>query len=152
MKRNSFIFYRSFSESLEDLSEKQYAKIFKAIVKFALDGEEPTLSGIEKVVFSLVKPQIEANQRKYENGVKGGRPKKIELDLLLDEFSVEKQLRPSIKDFVEHLEANGVKATESRIEDLIICLDKHYGNDITAKTEEIRRAISRGYKRLECEE
>lgn len=74
MKRDSFIFYRSFMEALEDLSDKQYAKVFRAITKFAFNGEETTLTGVEKVIFSLIKPQLIANQKRYENGCRGGRP------------------------------------------------------------------------------
>ena len=73
MKRDSFIFYRSFMEALEDLSDKQYAKVFRAITKFAFNGEETALTGVEKVIFSLIKPQLIANQKRYENGCKGGR-------------------------------------------------------------------------------
>ena len=73
MKRESFIFYRSFMEALEELNDKQYSKVFRAITKFAIDGEEPQLTGVEKVIFSLIKPQLIANQKRYDNGCKGGR-------------------------------------------------------------------------------
>ena len=73
MKRDSFLFYRSFMEALEDLNDKQYAKVMRAITKFALDGEEIALSGVEKVIFTLTKPQIIANNKRYENGCRGGR-------------------------------------------------------------------------------
>ena len=73
MQRESFIFYRSFAESLEVLNDKQYARVFRAITKFALNNEEPELTGVEKAIFSLVKPQLVANQKRYENGCRGGR-------------------------------------------------------------------------------
>ena len=60
-------------EALEDLNDKQYAKVMRAITKFALDGEEIALSGVEKVIFTLTKPQIIANNKRYENGCRGGR-------------------------------------------------------------------------------
>ena len=75
MKRDSFIFYRSFMEALADLNDAQYARVFRAISKFALDGKEVKLVGVEKVIFQLVKPQLVANQKRYDNGCKGGRPK-----------------------------------------------------------------------------
>lgn len=74
MKRDSFIFYRSFMEALEGLSDTQYAKVFRAISKYALDGKELRLTGVEKVIFQLVKPQLDANKKRYENGCRGGRP------------------------------------------------------------------------------
>ena len=73
MKRDSFIFYRSFMEALEGLNDTQYAKVFRAISKYALDGKELRLTGVEKVIFQLVRPQLDANKKRYENGCKGGR-------------------------------------------------------------------------------
>jgi len=35
----------------------------------------PSLTGISKAVFLLIKPQLDANIRRFENGSKGGRPK-----------------------------------------------------------------------------
>lgn len=75
MKRDSFIFYRSFAEALEYLPAVEFKKVMQAIQKYALDGIEPKLSGVSKVVFALVKPQITANNKRYENGCKGGREK-----------------------------------------------------------------------------
>lgn len=73
MKRESFIFYRSFMEALDELNDEQFARVFRAICKFALDEKELKLSGVEKAIFQLVKPQLLANQKRYENGCKGGR-------------------------------------------------------------------------------
>ena len=75
MKRDSFIFYRSFMEALDDLPPKEYKAVMIAIQQYALNGTEPNLSGVAKVVFTLVKPQIQANNARYENGCKGGRPR-----------------------------------------------------------------------------
>ena len=72
-KRDSFIFYRSFMEALEELSDEQYARVFRAISKFALDGKETKLTGVEKAIFQLTKPQLLANQKRWENGCRGGR-------------------------------------------------------------------------------
>ncbi|CDC06740.1 dnaD domain protein [Clostridium sp. CAG:343] len=37
-------------------------------MRYALDQEEIELTGISKAIFSLVKPQLDANYKKYENG------------------------------------------------------------------------------------
>ncbi len=83
MERDSFIFYRSFAEALEELPAEQYKAIMVAITKKALNDEEVELKGIEKVIFTLIKPQLEANNVRFNNGVKGaefgklgGRPRK----------------------------------------------------------------------------
>lgn len=78
MERDSFIFYRSYAEALQELSDKQRLSVMDAIVAFALRGEEIQLKGIEKAIFTLIKPQLVANNQRYENGSKGGRPKKTE--------------------------------------------------------------------------
>ena len=80
--RDSFVFYESFYLALSELSATQQGKIYTAICRYALYGEEPELKGASSAVFKLIKPQIDANNRRYENGkkgaehgIKGGRPK-----------------------------------------------------------------------------
>lgn len=80
--RDSFVFYESFYLAISELSATQQGKIFQAICRYALYEEEPELKGASAAVFKLVKPQIDANNRRYENGkkgaehgIKGGRPK-----------------------------------------------------------------------------
>lgn len=48
----------------------------KALMEYGLNGEEPETSGIEKTIFLLVKPQIDANNKRYLNGTKDGRKAK----------------------------------------------------------------------------
>lgn len=75
--RDSFVFYRSFVKSAKKLSPDQRLALYEAIIDYALDGVEPSdddivIAAIMEVIF----PQIEANNQRYENGKKGGRPKK----------------------------------------------------------------------------
>lgn len=74
--RDGFVFYSSFYDAISDLGLQQQAKIYNAICRYALLGEEPNLSGALSTVFKLIKPQIDANNKRYENGKKGGRPVK----------------------------------------------------------------------------
>lgn len=76
--RDSFIFYRSFFESFEGLSKKDKLILFDAICNYALNDIEPELTGVPLSMFKLLKPQLDANIRRFENGKKGGRPKKTE--------------------------------------------------------------------------
>ena len=76
---DSFVTYRSFHEALKDLPPEQYGKIMYAINEYALNQNEIELSGVEKIVFTLIKPQLDANLKRQENGKYGslgGRPKK----------------------------------------------------------------------------
>ena len=63
-----------FHEALKELPCEIYGKIMFAINEYALFGTEPNLTGMEKSLFTLIKPQIDANNRRRENGVKGGAP------------------------------------------------------------------------------
>ena len=73
--RDSVVFYRSFYEAMKELPETDQAAIYNALFAYALDGEEPQLSGVQSAVFKLMRPSIDSNNQRYENGCKGGRPK-----------------------------------------------------------------------------
>ena len=68
MARDSFIFYRSFYEAISELPKENQADTYDAIMQYALNQIEIELTGISKAIFSLVKPQLDANYKKYENG------------------------------------------------------------------------------------
>lgn len=73
-ERGSFIFYRSFYEAIISLPKKSQINLFKAIMEYSFNQNLMELIGFEKVVFDLIKPQLDANNKRYENGKKGGRP------------------------------------------------------------------------------
>lgn len=69
----SFVFYKSFADAIENLPAEQYKAIVVALTTYALNGEEPDLSDpYVKALFTLMKPQVDANNRKREAGRKGG--------------------------------------------------------------------------------
>ena len=72
--RDSFIFYRSFYEAAEDLCPEEKCAMFDAICDYALNFKEPSLEGTPKLAFRLIKPQLDANIARFNNGQKGGRP------------------------------------------------------------------------------
>ena len=75
--KNSFIFYASFDEALRELPDKSRLKMYDAIADYALRGIVcDEFKGIEKAIFSLIIHQLQLNNVRYENGCKGGRPKK----------------------------------------------------------------------------
>ena len=75
--RDSFIFYRSFYEATQYLEKEQKADLFDAIANYALNQEQSKLDNVCSALFSLIKPQLDANQQRYINGKKGGKPKQI---------------------------------------------------------------------------
>ncbi len=74
--RESFVFYRSFFEAIKNLDEKKRLKMYDLILNFALNDEEiePKYE-ICNQLFTLIKPQLSANNKRYQDGKKGGRPK-----------------------------------------------------------------------------
>ena len=73
--RESFIFYKSFYESIKELNPEDQVKIYDAIFTYEFYKEEIKLTGVCKSIFTLILPQLEANDKRYENGKKGGAPK-----------------------------------------------------------------------------
>lgn len=78
MSDRGYIYYPSFHEALKDLPPEEFKECQLAINNYALFGIENELSPVAKMFFTLVKPQIDANRKRYENGMKGGRPRKSE--------------------------------------------------------------------------
>ena len=76
MTRDTFIFYRSFYEALKDLPEKERLEVYEAIANYSLNFEEVSLSGISNTVFKLIKPQLDANNKRFQNGSKPKAKKK----------------------------------------------------------------------------
>ncbi len=69
--------YRSFINSIRNLQAEDFKECVLAISDYALDGiDYQGSNGIVIMFMELVKPQIDANNQRYENGKKGGRPKK----------------------------------------------------------------------------
>lgn len=104
--RDGFVFYRSFYEAIKSLPAEQFKECATAIMEYGLNDQEPQQAeGISNAVFILVKPQIDANNKRFENGKKGGgqpgnqnarkRPKTTKNDL---ETTKNDQKRPKEKE------------------------------------------------------
>jgi hypothetical protein len=72
--RNSFVFYRSFKDSLKDLSNEDKLIMYEAICDYSLDKKEPQLTGFPSALFTLIRPNLDANLKRWQNGLKGGAP------------------------------------------------------------------------------
>jgi hypothetical protein len=68
--RDTMIIYRSFYEAIKELPKENQADIWSAVYELGLNGVEIDLQGISKTIFTLIKPQIEANLKRFENGSK----------------------------------------------------------------------------------
>ena len=68
--RESMILYRSFYDAIKLLPNDTQLEIFRAIFEFGLDEVEPTLSNQALPFWLLIKPNLQANRTKWENGCK----------------------------------------------------------------------------------
>lgn len=77
MIRDSFVFYRSFAKAIKRLkSDEERLELYDAIIAYGLDGEETENSAIVSALMELIVPQIDANNKRFVDGKKGGRPSK----------------------------------------------------------------------------
>lgn len=74
--RKTSIIYESFYEAISDLEEQDFVKMMKAYCEYTFYGKEPELSGYLLSMWKLIRPVLEKNNQLYENGSKGGRPRK----------------------------------------------------------------------------
>lgn len=72
----SMIFYKSFYDAIKGLDADIQLEIYNAVFEYGLNGVQAELSPIASAIFTLIKPQIDANNIRKENGKKGGRPSK----------------------------------------------------------------------------
>ena len=165
--RDSVVFYRSFYEAIRMLPAEQFKASALAILEYGLDGKEPDTDGIERTVFCMAKPQIDANNRRYENGTKGGRPKtkpnQTETKDNLDKSKPEPKEKEKVKDNVKEKDntyscafealwsayprkkekANAYKCYKARLadgfsEDELITAVKRYADECKSRGTEVR--------------
>jgi hypothetical protein len=74
LKRDTFIIYRSFYEAMKPFDDSVKAKLFDAMCEFSLNGEDVELEGVAASLFMLMRPNLEANNKRYLNGSKA-KPK-----------------------------------------------------------------------------
>ena len=80
-KKDGFIFYKSFYDSINALDESMQLEVYQALTEYGLTGEiRDDLSPITKALLTAMIPTIDNANKRYvasvENGKKGGRPKK----------------------------------------------------------------------------
>jgi hypothetical protein len=157
MKRDSFIFYKSFYALIKLLKPKERLKMIEAIFEYGFDNTLPDFNGDEtsEAIWQAIFPQLKANQKRYENGLKGkesgvlgGRPKSSpseqeSYEELMAEFCVSDKVKPALWEFIQHCALNNKRLTNSKLETIIIELDK-YEDDVT-RVELINKAISGGF-------
>ncbi|MBR4855156.1 MAG: hypothetical protein IKU94_00840 [Bacteroidaceae bacterium] len=78
MERSQFTFYRSYYDAIKVLPKKEQTAVILAICAYALDNEEPKLTGTASAIFTLVRPTLDSGRKKAIGGMKGTPKKDIE--------------------------------------------------------------------------
>lgn len=74
-KRPYFSFFRSYLEAIEQCPENVQFELYKAIVLYGLDRKEPkNISPLSKTLWPLIRPILDKQWTKYNNGKNGGAP------------------------------------------------------------------------------
>jgi len=72
----SFVVYRSFYEAIKNVEDKQdQLNLYNSMFEYCLYGTTPNLTGICGIIWTLIKPQLDSNMKRREDGKKGGAPK-----------------------------------------------------------------------------
>ena len=76
--RDGFIFYESFRSAMKELPATTQVLLYNALADYALYDIVPEFGedGIARGFFALMRPQIDANNRRRDAGMRGGRPSK----------------------------------------------------------------------------
>ena len=113
--KDSTLMYRSFFEAIKELPKEIQSDVYNAIFDYDLNDINPELNGIAKTVFTLIKPQLDANKRKYQNGTKGGRPiKQNETKTKPEKNQNETKIKPNVNDNDNANENNNVKEKQEK--------------------------------------
>lgn len=71
--RDGVLFYRSFYDALKNIPTEERLRVYDSIMEYGMYDREPELDGVALAIFLLAKPQIDANNKRYENGCKAKR-------------------------------------------------------------------------------
>ena len=110
---NSFVFYRSFYDVVNLIPDAAMrCRAYTAICEYAFHGVEPAEEEdvLVRMVFTQAKPQIDANNKRRENGKLGGTPRKCKAEPMVNHM--ETGVEPTVNQTVTKAEPN-VNANEN---------------------------------------
>ena len=71
LKRLQFTFYRSYYDAIKVLPKKEQTAVLLALCAYALDKEEPNLTGTAGAIFTLIRPTLDSGWKKAIGGSRG---------------------------------------------------------------------------------
>jgi DnaD/phage-associated family protein len=149
-EKNGFVFYRSFYEAISKVSSKETKEeIFEAICELGLNDNVVELDdSIGQIIMDLIKPQLQANNKKYEDGKKGGRPPKKTTGYEEEKTTGYENKKPKEKEKEKEKVKEKVKVKEKDIfisttttnkNNIFVIVEKEFGR--TLSSTEIEKII-----------
>lgn len=87
VQRDAVLVYKSFVNSAKEMSDSERLAYYDALFKYGLEGKKTLkLPSKVKSVMEITMPLIDSNNKKYESGSNGGRPKTKNLPITREEF------------------------------------------------------------------
>lgn len=76
MRRDSMVFYASWLDAVRALPKAMQGEVLLSILEYGIEGKTVCKQGsVTAAMLTMVKPAIDANNKRYENGCRGGRPR-----------------------------------------------------------------------------
>ena len=130
-KKDSFIMFSEHREFFRKLSPEQAGILINALFDYSIDGVEVKLEPILDMAFTAIRQDLDRNAVKYEerrermrlNGLKGGRPKKADVEEIPSEVRTEDELTNEI-DEIDEIDESVYKEDDERDETDSIQLDE----------------------------
>lgn len=167
--RESVIFYGSWKKAVDRLGDGKRGQAFEIILDYALDGKEPqTDDPVLLMVFDMVCVQIDVNNRRYENGKKGGRPKNQNktkakpkqnqsetkpkpnknknINININDNQYSNQLKAALDDFIQHRKQIKAPMTSRAYELMLSRLKKLSGGNEEKMIAILHQSIENGWK------
>lgn len=115
MTRDSMVFYRSFFEAVEDLPPEDFKQAVTAIMRYALDGTADDVKGVAKSILIMARPQIDKNNKRYENGTRGGRkPNDNQTITKMEPKCISSKPNVNVNDNVNDIKENTLKSVKEK--------------------------------------
>ena len=144
--KDSYVFYRSFYNALQKVKDKELrADLYDAICELGLNENIMELdSEVGQIIMELIEPQLTANQKRYENASKSGRPKTIndqEIERLILEGESNKEIvkkskcsLTTVKNIRQKLAKNWSESQKPNVNDNVNVNDNDYISSPTTPT------------------
>ena len=106
--RDSVLFYRSFYDALKNIPPDERLKVYDAIMEYGMYDRDPDLDGVSLAIFLLAKPQIDANNKRYEKAKKKRTASETEANSKQDSSECEAKEKEKEKEKVKVKDNNKI--------------------------------------------